>query len=281
MTSISGTSAASASALRQLIQLMQQQKAAKANANETAKTDFTTANSSVTPAAQGLSSANDVATIFKDADTDGDGSVSKEEFSALFQQLQTLSKSALLSAQEQQSTVNSIFSKVDSDGSGGISLAELASAAPDVPKGPPPGGPPPRGDGIADLLSSLDTDGDGSVSKSELEAAFKNAGAADNTKADDIFAKLDADGNGQVTQSEIASAAPKGHHHHHGGPPPVDTSDASSDDTTSLFKSLDTNSDGSVSKDELQAMMDKIKSFTALLTSQESAKASTSAFATA
>lgn len=184
MTSVYGTS----SSASQLVQLYQQlaHKNSVAKNSASAKA-FETASSANIAGAIPTQGKADLAALFKDIDTDGDGTVSKEEFSSAFQKLDDKTKTALLSAQSasgQSETVDDLFAQIDSDGNGNVSVSEFDAVAPD--------GLPPVG----------------------------------------------------------------GHHHHHHGAQTADSNDA----LNSLFTALDTDSDGAVSKDELSAALDKLKS---------------------
>jgi Ca2+-binding EF-hand superfamily protein len=114
-------------------------------------------------------------------DSDGNGTVSQDEFSTAFEKIGQQTKSALLSAQEDSSrpSIEEMFSQADSDGDGVLSQAEFEASA---PKGPPPGGPPPGGaassTGNSDATSifdSMDTDSDGSISEDEFTTALESA----------------------------------------------------------------------------------------------------------
>jgi len=108
------------------------------------------------------------------------------------------------------------------------------TAAPQLPPAPDP--------------NSLDT----TQISPEADALSKLPQAAA-SKADDAFAKLDADGDGSVTAQEFADNAGQvlgdlraarhahGHHGHHGRR------------LDRLFSRIDTNGDGTLSKDELSA----------------------------
>ena len=117
----------------------------------------------------------------------------------------------------------------------------------------------PSSDLASKLIGSLDTDGDGSLSQDEVA----NAVGASSTDISSKFAKLDSNGDGKLSQGELSSALdsavnsaggpPQGGpppgvhhgHHHHGGMAKQEASD--------LVSQLDTNGDGTVSLDELNA----------------------------
>lgn len=110
-----------------------------------------------------------------------------------------------------------LFSKVDTNGDKSIDQTELTSFLDYVSEK--------TGSSIdaASTLEALDRDGNGSISESELQ---ENASA--------LFDQLRA----QMMGSQMGSAPP---------PPPGDPSE--------LFSSIDTDSDGSISKTELESFM--------------------------
>ncbi|MFH6600131.1 XopAW family type III secretion system calcium-binding effector [Ectopseudomonas khazarica] len=94
--------------------------------------------------------------LFSLLDSDGDGSVAKEELS-----------SVLSAAQENDSSlsidIDELFSQLDGNGDGSLDSDEIAALAPPPP--PPPGGPNPE-----DMFAQLDANGDGGLDLDELSA---------------------------------------------------------------------------------------------------------------
>jgi Ca2+-binding EF-hand superfamily protein len=101
------------------------------------------------------------------------------------------------------------------------------------------------------LIGDLDTDSDGALSQDEVA----NAVGASSSDISSKFAKLDGDGDGKLSQSELSSAldsflkasgpSASHHHHHHGGIAKAEASD--------LMSQLDTDGNGTLSLDELNA----------------------------
>ncbi|KPA90880.1 Ca2+-binding protein (EF-Hand superfamily) [Pseudomonas asplenii] len=92
------------------------------------------------------------------------------------------------------------------------------------------------------LLAKLDTNGDGSISQDELNSALSKDG--DNKLLTDLsqnFTSLDSDGSGGISVDELAALKRPEH-----GDRAPDTRLADA-----LLKALDTNDDGTVSNDEL------------------------------
>jgi Ca2+-binding EF-hand superfamily protein len=166
--------------------------------------------------------------------------------------------------------------------------AAAADGASPAPPGPPPGGASTQFDAktltsllstqekgsassAADkLVSDLDTDGDGSLSLAEIQAGLQQSG--DTSTLASGVAKLDTDGDGKLSSSELASAlqgAHKGHHaHHHAPPADVDDPDdpdaatatqggrpSAADLSAKMISALDTDGDGSLSLDEIEAAL--------------------------
>ena len=167
--------------------------------------------------------------LFAKLDSNGDGSVDKDELkSALSQKsdngvLVSLTKS---------------FSKLDSDSSGSLSSEEMAAMAPPQPVASDQAPDTQLADA---LISALDSNGDGAISNDELSSGLTNAGStADSSK---IFSALDQNQDGSVSKDELAaSLAPP-------PPPPQQTS------SSELFSQLDANGDGSVSASELSSAL--------------------------
>jgi len=152
------------------------------------------------------------------------------------------------------------------------------------PAGPPPGRPPgpppssasgqfaastltdllstqegeetsPFSDLAADLIKQADTDGDGSLSADEIKGAIGNGSSstddADGLKA--AMAKLDTDGNGTLSASELSAGlearrSERGHRHGHAPP-------SSSDVAAKLVSQADSDGDGALGLDEIEATL--------------------------
>lgn len=142
------------------------------------------------------------------------------------------------------------FENVDSNSDGSLSLDEFSAAA---PKGA-------DSSKTEDLFKSIDSDSDGSISKDESDAFKAKAekaqqslqsflfglqsnqtdqasDSADTSDSTDIFAQIDSDSSGTVGKDEFVKAFSA-------------TGSDSSDMLGKLFDAIDSNSDGSISKDE-------------------------------
>jgi Ca2+-binding EF-hand superfamily protein len=178
--------------------------------------------------------------MFTQIDTSGDGSIDKSEFAALAQQ-------------NSSSLVDELFSNMDTDQDSLVSMIEfdstLAKLEQQMKKGDSGmqamSGMPPPPDQVFD---AADTNGDGTVSQEELTAVLGEKGA-------DVFSQVDTDGDGQISRAEDEAFRAKmdeqmskggsGMSAMSGMPPPPDQ----------VFDAADTNGDGTVSQDELAAVL--------------------------
>jgi len=183
--------------------------------------------------------------MFNKIDTGGDGAIDKGEFSAM-------------AGQNASSLVDELFGKMDTDQDSLISKTEFDAALSKLEQqmksgdagmqamsGMPPPPPPPD-----QVFDTADADGDGSVSKDELTAVLGKKGA-------DVFSQVDTDGDGLISRTEDKAFRAKmdermskggsGMQAMSGMPPPPDQ----------VFDTADTNEDGTVSQDELTAVLGK------------------------
>jgi Ca2+-binding EF-hand superfamily protein len=185
---------------------------------------------------------------FDSADTDQNGSLSLDEFSAIGKNVPR-GKNGL-----GDNDIQSLFSAIDTDGDGQISKTEaktafdklsqalqsqLLNVQEQLGSGPP--SPPTAGD----IFTQADTDGNGSLSLDEFKAAaashhrHHHAAGSDDSKIEARFNALDSNGDGTVSQSELESAFAAG------PPSPPSASD--------IFKQADSDGNGSLSLDEFKA----------------------------
>lgn len=142
-------------------------------------------------------------------------------------------------------TVNSNYNAYSSYGSSSVNASM-------------PRGKPNFEEMASELLSSMDSDSNGSIDKAEFSAAATASRSNDSTSLDDIFSLLDTDGSGSMSSEELISALknmkPEGAPPPP-PPPPKEESTSSEDSKSSeIFAALDTNEDGVVSADELEAL---------------------------
>jgi Ca2+-binding EF-hand superfamily protein len=144
--------------------------------------------------------------MYSAMDTDGDGSVTEEEFLA--------AKPDDVSDEQAQS----FYDSIDTEGTGSITEDQLAAtmqqggpqASGDMPPPPPPPSDSASGTSssssssdISDLFSALDTDGDGSVSASEFLAGKPDDVTDD--MAQNLYNSIDTEGTGSITLDQLQS----------------------------------------------------------------------------
>jgi Ca2+-binding EF-hand superfamily protein len=169
--------------------------------------------------------------LFKSADANGDGKLSKDEFRAIFAKL---GRGRL---KDKPELVDSIFKAADTDKNGFLSLAEFKALA-DRFKGR---SAPEKPDHAA-LFKEADTNGDGKLSKDEFETYFASFPRLKDKPEiiRELFKEADADGDGVVTKAEFKAF--------------VNSREGSSQrDPKVVFKKADANGDGKLSKDEFKA----------------------------
>ncbi|NYT32649.1 EF-hand domain-containing protein [Rhizobium sp. WYCCWR 11128] len=97
-------------------------------------------------------------------------------------------------------------------------------------------------------VAQLDSDGDGYVSRAEFVAARPSDVTED--QANTLFDSFDSESTGSLSVDALAEAMSVEQSQRSGGPPPPPAGD---DDLASLLSDLDTDGDGSISKDEFVA----------------------------
>ena len=170
--------------------------------------------------------------MFSKMDTDGNGSLSQEEFVAARPEDVTEEMAA------------NLYNSFDTDSSESLTGAEYETAMQNAP--PPP--PPPAG-GAGSSTSSetydeLDTNEDGVVSASELAAALAVADSSTSSglldsEDSETFDDLDTNQNGVVSAAEMAAARPE---------------DVTEEMAINLFGSLDTDGSGGLTEEEYSVM---------------------------
>jgi Ca2+-binding EF-hand superfamily protein len=165
--------------------------------------------------------------FFFRADTNGDGTVSKEELRTArdsFLAQKPVLRVVVQRTKEQRGTqgtaanrdmTQGLLSLVDSNNDGQVQATELRQFVQT---------------GVQSTFAAADTNRDGQLSPSEVNAAMVGAARA---AAQAAFQRSDADGNGQLSQAEFDKAL-------------VEPANA-------LFHALDINNDGQISPQEAQA----------------------------
>ena len=123
-----------------------------------------------------------------------------------------------------------------------------------------------RADMQQKMFAKVDADGSGGIDKTELQTLVdkvaKKTGVTSTSTTDELFSKVDTNGDGTVSSDELSKSMKDIM------PPPStmefaqsrsDTGSSSSTGSSDdLFGKIDTDGSGTVSKDELQSLMDKM-----------------------
>ena len=157
--------------------------------------------------------------LISQVDSDGDGSLSKAEFTAMLGSIGTDGATQDVDAD----AVDGLYAGLDADGDGTLSATEVTDAISALLEQmrsgmgrndtmgsmPPP--PPPGGDGEK-LFAELDADGSGAVDEAEFSAMLQHGPAAAATDSASLiasmFADADSDGDGSLTRDELQAARP-------------------------------------------------------------------------
>ena len=189
-------------------------------------------------------------TMFQKADSNNDGSLSLDEFSAAGPEKNSGSSSAANTARAEK-----LFKSIDTDGDGSVSENEMSTFMSKLSSETQSsvislqqqqfGGKDP----MMDLMSKADSNGDGTLSLDEFTAAKPDDVSSD--QSNKMFSEMDANGDGEVTQDEMKTFAESHHNHHAAGvghmPPPTSSGDDDSSSGTSLADILSGNSSSDTS----------------------------------
>lgn len=215
----------------------------------------------------GASLSTSAADLLTQSDSNGDGVLSSDEMASAMQSVMPPPPSTMEFAQTrsgQGGGDDDLFGKVDTDGNGSISESELqslmdkmASDGKSTTSGEAPS--------ASDMIAKLDTDGDGALSESEFAAGKPQGGppgggmgegmramggmpppppggmggASDSASSSGSYDPLDTNQDGVVSMAERLA----------GG-------DATS--VTDLFKSIDSDGDGTLSSTEVDSFMQQL-----------------------
>jgi len=173
-------------------------------------------------------------------DTDGDGNVSKTEFT-------TGASSANLSSD----AAATLFDTLDSSSSGSLAISDLASAFQTLSSDTRAAlmqtqemGTPPSAE---DIFAKIDTDGDGMITESEFADGRPSNMSAE--QASSLFSQMSGDSD-SLSKEQFLANAPKPPQGGHGGPGGPGGKPPSAED---LFSKLDSDGDGTVTSEEFIA----------------------------
>ena len=151
-------------------------------------------------------------------------------------------------------SASDIYAGMDTDGDGTVTQAEFVSARPDDVSE----------DDATALYASIDTESTGSITEEQFAESMKNGpvgpppggmpaqGGGDAASSDEIYDALDTNKDGVVSQDEFVAAHP---------------ADVTDEQATALFKSLDTEDKGSLTKEQFSEFMNPSDTETSAATS--------------
>lgn len=186
----------------------------------------------------GSSSSAQFERMFTKIDTNGDGTVSKDEFVAGAPDDVSADKAA------------SLYDKLDSEGTGALSQSDLASAFQQMAASMQAGMIQVQSDSsggdeqpdAADLFEKLDSDGDGTVSREEFVAGRPDDVSEE--QASGLFDKLFGEDTDSVDSETFVAGMQ---------PPAGGGGGGGGSQSSEVFDALDTNQDGVVSLEEFLA----------------------------
>ncbi len=198
-------------------------------------------------------SSDQASALFKALDSEGQGSLSISDVMTSFESMSSDMQSVLLQAQETSTSssrggqgggfnIEDMLASLDTDEDGQISRDEFVQGRPDEVSE----------EQAASLFDSMDSEGQGSMSIDDLSTAMAqnrppmgpppsggSASSSDST-IEDLLASLDTDEDGQISRDEFVQGRPD---------------DLSEEQAASMFDSLDSEGEGSMSIDDLSAAM--------------------------
>jgi len=132
------------------------------------------------------SQASSTQSISSVIDTDGDGSISADEYDSI------ISKLGITDAP----STKDFFAQVDTDSDGKISVDELNAANLKASQAA----------ATQSISSVIDTDGDGTISADEYDSIISKLGITDAPNSKDFFSQFDTNSDGKISADELNAA---------------------------------------------------------------------------
>ena len=202
----------------------------------------------------------DLASLVTKLDADGSGSLNGTEITDLAEQI---SQATGISTD-----LTEFMTTYDTDGDESLSTDEaVAALEANPPQGPPPGGMGgPGGAGGSmeeELASSADSDGDGTIDSEEAQTLvdFINNATGSTLEVEDFMSTYNTDGEDGLSGDE-AVAALEANRPEGPPPPPGGMGGAGGSMETELVSSADADSDGTISTEEAESLVDFINTAT-------------------
>ena len=197
----------------------------------------------------------DLAALVTQLDADSSGSLESGEITDLAEKISQ--------ATGVSTDLTEFMTTYDTDGNESLSQDEaVAALEANAPQGPPPGGMGGMGGSMEeDLVSSADSDGDGTIDSEEAEALvdFINTATGSSLSVEDFMSDSDTDGTeGLSTEEAIAGMEANRPE----GPPPGGMGGMGGPMESELVSSADSDSDGTISTEEAESLVDFINTAT-------------------
>ena len=107
------------------------------------------------------------------------------------------------------------------------------------------------------LFQKIDTDGDGRITKDEMKASAPKGGSRPGPSIDSLFSQIDTDGDGGIDETENQAFLESAKSRRHGPPDAAGMA-------RKMFEKADSNGDGKITKEELEAALPRHDSSEAL-----------------
>lgn len=135
----------------------------------------------------------DAQSKISDIDTDGDGTISADEYNTFISKLGI----------DDAPSSNEFFTQFDANSDGEISAEELDSVNEKLKTADT------QQNGPGVIPPGIDTDGDGKVSADEYDTLVSQMGAEDALSAEDFFKEYDTNADGEISEDEIIAGLEK------------------------------------------------------------------------
>ena len=193
--------------------------------------------------------------LFAQADADGSGGLSLEEFKSIGQNAPA-GKNGRAGAPDP----TEMFGKLDSDGDGNLTATEMKAGRPRPPFGAEASGALLK---LQEDFANADADGSGGLSLEEFSTlgpkGLDGAGAPESAPdPSELFAELDADGDGSLTVEEMKAGHPRPPFSPEAAGSLLQAQEDSTSDITEALAALKEAVDGDSSDDEVSSLVSQL-----------------------
>jgi Ca2+-binding EF-hand superfamily protein len=177
--------------------------------------------------------------------------ISVADNSCYLQHLQQLQK--LQQSQSNIPSAEQVFSKIDTNGDGSISKDEFTTFQSSVAKQSESSIMGSQSDSTSAFLALLQSAGLAAAesSTSTTAASKSTTSQKSSTTADQLFSKIDTNGDGSISKDEFAKVGASIHRDRHRAAHKAGPKSGSTSPVNKLFSNIDTSGDRYISKDEM------------------------------